>query len=140
MASFSGNVVISTEIIFSPQQDYDQAGLMIRLSDKNWIKFSLELEPDKTIKLGTTVTSQGVSDWSGEIIDDISMPITLIAEISSGACLLSMRYGDGLPNTVRITSFIAVKSGDMWAGIYAACPRQSGFVANFENTSMRVIK
>ncbi|MDC9588813.1 DUF1349 domain-containing protein [Xenorhabdus sp. XENO-10] len=106
LASFCSSIVISTDVIFSPQHDYDQAGLMIRLSDKNWIKFSVELEPDRTIKLGTTVTSQGISDWSGEVIATTDTSI---------------------PNKA-------------WAGIYAACPRESGFIANFEKTSMRAIK
>ncbi|MDX8000275.1 hypothetical protein FE394_13985 [Xenorhabdus sp. Reich] len=38
LATFIGDIVISTDVIFLLQQDYDQAGLMISLSDRKWKK------------------------------------------------------------------------------------------------------
>src|SRR3954468_22527829 len=42
----SGDFIMETEVAFEPVHQYDQAGLMVRLSAESWLKTSVEFEPD----------------------------------------------------------------------------------------------
>src|SRR5262249_60648645 len=59
-----GNFVLATHVTFRPVHQYDQAGLMVRLSPTSWLKTSVEHEPGPTNRLGVVVTNGGYSDWS----------------------------------------------------------------------------
>jgi regulation of enolase protein 1 (concanavalin A-like superfamily) len=59
-----GDFIITTKVHFNPRHQYDQAGLMIRISARCWLKTSVEYEPDGPDKLGVVVTNNGYSDWS----------------------------------------------------------------------------
>jgi uncharacterized protein len=54
---------------FRPQHQYDQAGLMVRLSPDCWLKTSIEFEPGRPSRLGAVVTNHGYSDWSTQDFD-----------------------------------------------------------------------
>ena len=41
---------------------YDQAGVMVRIDEENWIKSSLEWENSEYSRLGSVVTNLGYSD------------------------------------------------------------------------------
>ena len=49
---------------------YDQAGLMIRISSDCWLKTSVEYEPHTPNMLGAVVTNNGYSDWSTQEFPD----------------------------------------------------------------------
>src|SRR5688572_20256770 len=55
---------MTTRVRFAPVHQYDQAGLMVRLSSSCWLKTSVEYEPDGVSRLGAVVTNNGYSDWS----------------------------------------------------------------------------
>ncbi|WP_055665956.1 DUF1349 domain-containing protein [Desnuesiella massiliensis] len=59
-----GDFAITTKVRFNPLHQYDQAGLMIRLSSDCWLKTSVEFEPEGYSRLGAVVTNHGFSDWS----------------------------------------------------------------------------
>ncbi len=63
------NFRITTKVKTSPKSKYDQAGLMLRLSDNIWIKTSLEYIPNGFSKLGAVVTNHGYSDWSSQNVE-----------------------------------------------------------------------
>ena len=67
-ANIAGDFVLSAEILMTPRHQYDQAGLMVRLSKSCWLKASIEFEPDKMNRLGAVVTNAGYSDWSTQPI------------------------------------------------------------------------
>ncbi|MBM7703072.1 DUF1349 domain-containing protein [Priestia iocasae] len=60
--------VMTTKVRFNPKHQFDQAGLMIRIDEENWIKTSMEYELDNPAKLGAVVTNLGYSDWSTQPI------------------------------------------------------------------------
>ncbi|MCB1223636.1 MAG: DUF1349 domain-containing protein [Mesotoga sp.] len=49
---------------FFPVNQYDQAGVMVRVSPSCWLKSSIEFEGSAPSKLGAVVTNSGYSDWS----------------------------------------------------------------------------
>jgi regulation of enolase protein 1 (concanavalin A-like superfamily) len=48
----------------TPFELFDQAGIIIWIDEKNWIKASLEYENAQFSRLGAVVTNGGYSDWS----------------------------------------------------------------------------
>ena len=63
-ANVAGNFTLAAQVRFRPVHQYDQAGLMVRLSPVCWLKTSIEYEVDGPSRLGAVVTSHGYSDWS----------------------------------------------------------------------------
>ena len=63
-ADVSGDFVMTTQVHFRPVHQYDQAGLMVRVSPACWLKTSVEYEPDGDSRLGAVVTNHAYSDWS----------------------------------------------------------------------------
>jgi hypothetical protein len=58
------DLVLTTEVRFRGVHQYDQAGLLVRLSPDCWLKTSVEFEPEGASRLGAVVTNRGWSDWS----------------------------------------------------------------------------
>ena len=56
--------LMTTTVHLYPRHQYDQAGLMVRVSQDCWIKTSVEHETDSPSVLGAVVTNGGYSDWS----------------------------------------------------------------------------
>ncbi|PEA75787.1 DUF1349 domain-containing protein [Bacillus wiedmannii] len=52
------------QLCMDPNSKYDQAGLFVMISEKCWLKTSLEYIPDGPSHLGAVVTNNGYSDWS----------------------------------------------------------------------------
>ena len=68
-AQVEGDFVLETEVVAAPVHQYDQAGLMVRLSERCWLKTSVEAEPGEPSRLGSVVTNAGWSDWSTQDLD-----------------------------------------------------------------------
>jgi regulation of enolase protein 1 (concanavalin A-like superfamily) len=60
----SDDFVLTTKVTSHPIHQYDQAGLMVRVSPACWLKTSVEFEPDGLNRLGAVVTNAQLSDWS----------------------------------------------------------------------------
>jgi len=60
----AGDFVLTGHFRFRPANQYDQVGLMVRLSAGCWLKTSVEFEPHGPSRLGAVVTNAGFSDWS----------------------------------------------------------------------------
>ncbi|TXR60461.1 DUF1349 domain-containing protein [Bacillus sp. AY18-3] len=52
------------QLCMDPNSKYDQVGLFVMISEKCWLKTSLEYIPDGPSHLGAVVTNNGYSDWS----------------------------------------------------------------------------
>jgi len=128
-----GNFVLSTKTRFFPQHQYDQAGLMVRISPDFWLKTSIEFEPDEPNRLGVVVTRHGYSDWSTQ---DISKRV-------SEYCLRIRREGDdyiveyrqteaGYWSQIRMAYLENVGCTAVQCGLYACSPIDAGFRAGFE--------
>lgn len=60
----SDDFVLTTSVTSHPIHQYDQAGLMVRVSPACWLKTSVEFEPHGLNRLGAVVTNAQLSDWS----------------------------------------------------------------------------
>jgi len=125
---------MSVEVSMMPIHQYDQAGLMVRLSRDCWLKTSLEDEPDTDSRLGCVVTNRGYSDWSTR---DVPSTLTDFALrlIRRRADYLVEAHAPGktwtqlrLAHLDEDNRFAAVQ-----CGVYSCSPKQAGFTATFRN-------
>jgi regulation of enolase protein 1 (concanavalin A-like superfamily) len=136
----AGDFILSTHVRFRPVHQYDQAGLMVRLSPTCWLKTSVEYEPDGSSRLGAVVTQLGFSDWSTQRFS---------SEAGAGEVRLRIRR-EGDDYTVEAA--LDVRDARDWeqirlahlqvgqaegatvaCGLYACSPKGAGFVAEFSN-------
>jgi uncharacterized protein len=132
-AEVEGPFVMTTHVSFQPAHQYDQAGLMVRLSSDCWLKTSVEFEPGPTNRLGVVVTNAGYSDWSTQEVPSNLLDVWLRVE-RAGADYHVEWSLDGSEWTQLRLGHLAEDDGARAAaaGLYACSPRATGYVAEFE--------
>lgn len=131
-AEVEGDFVLTTHASFRPVHQYDQAGLMVRLSPDGWLKTSIEYELGPTNRLGVVVTNAGYSDWSTQevpsTIDDIWLRVT-----RTGPDYLVEHSPDGTAWTQLRLAHLLEDDGarTVSAGLYACSPKAAGYQADF---------
>jgi regulation of enolase protein 1 (concanavalin A-like superfamily) len=122
---------METRVRLSPRHQYDQAGLMVRISPDCWIKTSVEHETDQPSVLGAVVTNGGFSDWSTQEFQGDT--VELRVDRAGADYLVYWRELDQRWQQLRVCHL----HGDdgktpVLAGLYACCPKQAGLIASFE--------
>lgn len=137
-----GDFTVSVEVSAEFADQYDQAGLMVRQDDENWIKYGLEVVQGTWADryeyrgsahlLGCSFTSHGWSEWS---------VLPQFPENPSEVWLRIIREGhsffidfslDGKDFTLfKLCSF--PDAGMLQVGRYATAPTGNGFRATFTN-------
>jgi regulation of enolase protein 1 (concanavalin A-like superfamily) len=129
----TGDFILSTKVRFYPKHQYDQAGLLVRISAACWLKTSVEYEPDGASRLGVVVTNSGYSDWSTQEFLSDKNEITLRVRRENGDYLVEYLKEDiswvqmRMAHLLEDTGAIAVK-----AGLYACSPAGAGYKACFD--------
>jgi regulation of enolase protein 1 (concanavalin A-like superfamily) len=136
LAPVRGDFTMETEVAFEPVHQYDQAGLMVRLSAACWLKTSVEYEPDGPSRLGVVVTNNGWSDWSTQEFSGDAVALR-VARVS-GDYSVHARIGDDW-SQLRICHLEADDGAQpVSAGLYACSPQGAGFRAIFRYLSIAV--
>jgi hypothetical protein len=139
LAEVDRDFVLETRVQVQPAHQYDQAGLMVRLSPECWLKTSVEYEPGEPSRLGAVVTNCGWSDWSTQDIDpghgrDVAFRVT-----RTGAdYLIEAAVADGRWSQLRICRLHDDRGGATRAGLYACSPKAAGLTARFEGLTISV--
>jgi regulation of enolase protein 1 (concanavalin A-like superfamily) len=141
-AAWAGDFVLATTVRFRPVQQYDQAGLMVRLSPDCWLKTSVEFEPDRPSRLGAVVTNQGWSDWSTQDVPKDLVAIALRVRREGADYVIEQAAADAFDSPawsqLRVAHLAEDDgSGTVRCGLYACSPKGAGFVAEFEHLSIR---
>lgn len=132
LAELDGDFLLQTRVRTSPVHQYDQAGLMVRLSAECWLKASVEHEPGEPSRLGAVITNHGWSDWStqdlsAELAGDMQFRVT-----RRGADYLVEAAVAGRPwSQIRLGRLQADQGGPVRAGIYACSPKAAGLEVRF---------
>lgn len=115
-------------------QQFDQAGVFLRVSDTTWIKAGIEWS-DGEQRLGAVVT-RGESDWSlapaGEMAGRL---VTVRASRSGDAVTIRARADDEPWTLLRVAPLDA--DATVEAGPYCCAPTRSGLTVRF--ASWRVL-
>jgi hypothetical protein len=131
-ADLLGDFVMTTQVCSHPVHQYDQAGLMVRLSRTCWLKTSVEYEPDGPSRLGVVVTNQGYSDWSTQDFPAGKSVVALRIQRQGGDYQVDAADDGGDWKQIRLTHLHEDRDGaTIAAGLYACSPKGAGFVAEF---------
>jgi uncharacterized protein len=138
-----GDFVLTTHVKFSPLHQYDQAGLMVRLSPDCWLKTSVEFEPDGPSKLGVVVTNSGYSDWSTQSFPFGQWEVSLRIRREKNDYLVE--YLDNQPTTFLPENWVQLRMAHLLeddgvqpvrCGLYACSPIAAGYRAEFRYLKM----
>jgi uncharacterized protein len=125
-----GDFTLENHVQCDFQHQYDQAGLMVRVSDECWIKTSVENELNEPRKLGAVVTNHGYSDWSTQDVAD-SLTAYRLQIIRRGSDYKVSYFHDLSREWVQLRLCHLFDAPMVQAGIYACSPKEGGFRASF---------
>ena len=134
-----GDFVLSTKVRFHPAHQYDQAGLMVRISPQCWIKTSVEYETDGPAKLGAVVTNHGYSDWSTQNFLSGSNELEFRIKRQGNDTIVEYFEPDGKGEwtQIRMAHLEGEHGAPVKCGLYACCPIEAGYSAEFDTLSVR---
>ena len=137
-ANVAGNFTLAAQVRFRPVHQYDQAGLMVRLSPVCWLKTSIEYEVDGPSRLGAVVTSHGYSDWSTQAFSSGPGEIWLRIHREGDDYFVESSPDSRNWQQIRLAHLQEGQSAAAVAcGIYACSPKGGGFVAEFRQMSIQ---
>lgn len=126
----SGN--FTAEVFFGAayEQLYDQAGLMLRFSERLWIKAGVEFVDGKC-RLATVLT-RDLSDWAlGPEVDRSAMLRLRMTRMNDAVCVQWAPEGLATPyETLRLGP---ISKDDAMVGPMSCSPTRAGLVATFRN-------
>jgi regulation of enolase protein 1 (concanavalin A-like superfamily) len=129
-ADVAGDVVMTTHVRMQPAHQYDQAGLMVRLSATCWLKASVEHEPGRAGRLGAVFTNQGYSDWSTQPFTGQDFWLRVRRE--GGDYIVDASPDGAAWEQVRLAHLHEDDAQRQVAcGLYACSPKGAGFAAEF---------
>ncbi len=122
----------TVKVKYFSKKRFDQAGIILYLDSKNWLKASVEYENKDFQRLGSVVTNKGFSDWA---------TVDIPANITEMYYRLSRRENDFcIENSFDGKTFKQMRichldkaNEDVNVGIYACSPEDSSFKAIFSN-------
>ena len=126
-----GDFILETSVKCNFKHQYDQAGLMIRISEECWVKASVEFEPDEPNKLGAVVTNHGYSDWSTQDVPD-SFTDFKLRLTREGSTYKVQYYQSTSEEWIQIRMFHLFDNPVVKAGIYCCSPKTESFTVSFD--------
>lgn len=127
----SGDLILTTQVRFRPVHQYDQAGLMVRISSQCWLKTSVEYEPDGPARLGAVVTNSGYSDWSTQNFSGNEVLLRVRREGSDYIIEFAEPAAQPQWTQIRI-AHLHDEAGPVQVGLYACSPIGAGYVTEFD--------
>ncbi len=107
---------------------YDQAGMMVRVDARNWLKTGIEFSDDIT-NFSVVVTRDGRSDWSVVGVPRVSGPQQVRLTRKGAAVVAHYRGADGGWHLMRLADFPAARTVKI--GPMACSPQRARFKARF---------
>lgn len=117
---------------YSSKKRFDQAGIILYLDSKNWLKASVEYENKNISRLGSVVTNNGFSDWATvDISSDIKEMHYRLNRRKNDFCIENSLNGIDFKQ-MRICH-LNKANAEINIGIYACSPENSSFKAIFSD-------
>jgi regulation of enolase protein 1 (concanavalin A-like superfamily) len=128
-ASLAGDFVLTAHVRFRPVHQYDQAGVLVRVSADCWLKASVEYEPEGPGRLGAVATNFGYSDWSTQSFPSGPGAIWLRLRREGDDYIVDASPDGRAWEQLRMTHLHEGSGLPVACGVYACSPRGAGFVA-----------
>jgi uncharacterized protein len=127
-----GDFVLTTRVSTRPLHQYDQAGLMLRLSADCWLKTSVEYEPDGANRLGAVVTNGGFSDWSTQPLAKEVHTLWFRLRAEANDCIVQSSFDGTHWEQLRMARMHERPDvASVTCGLYACSPKAAGGEAEF---------
>lgn len=132
-ATYGGEFEVKVKIRGIYKERFDQAGLMLRIDNENYIKTGIELVDGK-FSLSTVVTHK-TSDWSVITLERLVPYIWIKAVRRLDAVEIFYSFDDKDYKMMR-NAWLQDNTPVM-VGVMAACPDGDGFKVRFENFKVK---
>lgn len=127
-----GNFSATVEIVGEYQDQYDQAGLMVRLDEATWLKCGIELKDG--IQYASVVVTRDWSDWS---VVKLDQPASIWMRLQRERNTLEVYFSlDGQSFQMLRQTFLTEASA-LTIGPMIAAPKGDGFQAVFKDFILR---
>jgi len=123
--------VMTTHLKFESKNQFDQAGIAIRLDEDNWLKASVEYDLHLPAKLGSVVTNNGYSDWATQTFPRTTIEMTWKVTRIGKDFFIEYLNDTGIWEQVRV-AHIEKASGSVKCGIYACSPIEKGYKVYYD--------
>ncbi len=125
----TGDFALTVTFAGDYTDQYDQAGIAIRLDEKNWIKSGVELV-DGAHQVSAVVT-RDVSDWSVVALAEPAEKVTVTAARTGDTVTISYGLNGASPATMLRLAYFPPELSVL-AGVMCASPTGKGFTTTFE--------
>jgi hypothetical protein len=123
-----GDFEASVKVSGAYAAQYDQAGLMIRLDDHNWVKCGIELFDG--VQQASVVVTRNYSDWS--VNPQPEPPPALWIRVTRHEATIQVYFSfDGEHYTLARQAYLT--SAEVKVGVMCCAPTGEGFTATFED-------
>ncbi|MDF7815805.1 DUF1349 domain-containing protein [Hymenobacter sp. YC55] len=129
-----GDFVAKVKVVGHYQDLYDQAGLMIRLDEKNWIKTGIEYV--KGVQNVSAVVTREVSDWSVVPRQDSPAAVWLTLLRKGDYVEIQYSFDNKDFRMLRLAYFPPTPGKKVQIGLMCAAPDGKGFPVEFEDFSI----
>ena len=132
----AGDFVATVKVEATYRELYDQAGLMIRIDPKTWIKSGIEFV-NGTQNVSTVVT-RDFSDWS--VVPLSTAPPAIWLQLVRKADYVETRYSLDGTAWVTVREAYFPPGTKVQIGVMAAAPEGKGFPVRFDGFSVAAVK
>jgi hypothetical protein len=132
----SGDFVARVKVSGAYRELYDQAGLMVRVDEKTWIKTGIEFVNGK--QNVSTVVTREFSDWS--VLPLSATPASLWLELVRKADFVETKYSLDDATWVTVREAYFPPGAKVQIGVMAATPEGKGFPVGFEGFTVTPAK
>ncbi|UEG52199.1 DUF1349 domain-containing protein [Mucilaginibacter daejeonensis] len=131
-----GNFEASVKVTGNYNELFHQAGLMVRINDKNWIKTGIEYVDG--VQNVSAVVTRDYSDWS--VVPRTDSPRSIWLKLLRKGDYVQIEYSfDGSKYKMLRLAYFPTKS-KVQIGMVAAAPGKKSFPVVFENFVVKAIK
>jgi len=131
----AGDFVAKVKVMGHYKDLYDQAGLMIRLDEKNWIKTGIEYV--KGVQNVSAVVTREVSDWSVVPRQDSPAAVWLTLLRKGDYVEIQYSFDNQDFKMLRLAYFPPTPGRKVQIGLMCAAPDGKGFPVEFTDFSVR---
>ncbi|MBN1678680.1 MAG: DUF1349 domain-containing protein [Anaerolineae bacterium] len=131
----TGDFVAGVKLSGNYNALYDQAGLMVRLDDRVWLKFGIEYVGG--VQNLSVVVTRDFSDWS--VVPVPHTPPTVWLRLIRRAETVETHYSiDGSAYTMVRLAYLSTEE-TLSVGMMCAAPEGDGFDATFEDFTVHML-
>ncbi len=131
----AGEFELSMRVQGSYSDQYDQAGAMVRIDERNWIKTGVEYFENR-LRLSTVVTSEYSSWVVADLPGSSSSELALVLARRGDALEVRYRF-DGGPEDLASVLYLR-PDAQVFAGAMCAAPEGPGFSVTFSGLELVV--